>query len=395
MNLRSLFLISLVLVFALSTNAQTSSVFTTGLHTPNKIITGPGNILLVTEAGTTTPNTGRISVIDGTTGERRTLIDGLPSAVSFLGNPMGDPDGPSGLYRQGNTLYITIGIGDSTLPGAGPGLEVVNPSPSSPLFDSVLEITFPRGFPHFGGGFTLTATDQTAIESGSTVRLLNDDGSALSIRLAADLPNYRPAPRPGFPDNVKGSHLYGIVLYRKTFYLADAGHNQIKAVNSATGDISILVTFPDRPNPLFGTIGGPFVEAVPDNVHRVGNRLIVPLLTGFPFVPGLSEIRSVGIRPGDDVSLIGGLSSAIDVMRADTDDEDFAGEDGAYYTLEFSTNQLAGEPGRLRLYSSPDAAPITLLSDLITPTSMALDDDSGTIFITNIAAGTVTRVILP
>jgi len=153
MNLRSLFLISLVLVFALSTNAQTSSVFTTGLHTPNKIITGPGNILLVTEAGTTTPNTGRISVIDRTTGERRTLIDGLPSAVSFLGNPMGDPDGPSGLYRQGNTLYITIGIGDSTLPGAGPGLEVVNPSPSSPLFDSVLEITFPRGFPNFGGGF--------------------------------------------------------------------------------------------------------------------------------------------------------------------------------------------------------------------------------------------------
>jgi len=395
MNLRSLFLISLVLVFALSTNAQTSSVFTTGLHTPNKIITGPGNILLVTEAGTTTPNTGRISVIDRTTGERRTLIDGLPSAVSFLGNPMGDPDGPSGLYRQGNTLYITIGIGDSTLPGAGPGLEVVNPSPSSPLFDSVLEITFPRGFPNFGGGFTLTAADQTALASGSTVRLLNDDGRALSIRLAADLQNYRPAPRPGFPDNVKGSHLYGIVLYRKTFYLADAGHNQIKAVNSATGDISILVTFPDRPNPLFGTIGGPFVEAVPDNVHRVGNRLIVPLLTGFPFVPGLSEIRSVGIRPGGDVSLIGGLSSAIDVMRADTDDEDFAGEDGAYYTLEFSTNQLAGEPGRLRLYSSPDAAPITLLSDLITPTSMALDDDSGTIFITNIAAGTVTRVILP
>ena len=395
MNVRSFFLVFAILILGLSASSQTSSVFTTGLHTPNKIIIGPGGTLLVTEAGTRTANTGRISVIDRTTGERRTLIDGLPSAVSFLGNPMGDPDGPSALYRQGNTLYVTIGIGDSTLPGPGPGLEVVNPAPASPLFDSVLEITLPRGFPNVGSGFTLTADDQTDLAAGSTVRLINDEGGSLTIRLAADLPNYRPAPRPGFPDNVKGSHLYGIVYYRKTFYLADAGHNQIKAVNRTTGDISILVTFPDRPNPLFGTIGGPFIEAVPDNIHRVGNRLIVPLLTGFPFVPGLSEIRSVGTRRGDDIGLIGGLSSAIDVLRADTDDEDFAGEDSAYYTLEFSTNQLAGEPGRLRFYSSPDSAPVTLLSDLITPTSMAFDEDSGSIFITNIGPGTITKVVLP
>jgi hypothetical protein len=398
MKFGSFFAFLTILVFGASVSAQTSSVLTAGLETPNKVIAGPANSLFVTEAGTRTSNTGRISIIDRTTGDRRTLIDGLPSALSFLGNPEGDPDGPSGIFRQGNTLYVTIGIGDSTLPGAGPGLETVNPAPSSPLFDSILEISLPKRLPRFGGGFTLTLDDQFSLAAGGTVRLVNDEGSSITIRLAADLPNYRPAPRPGSPDNVKGSHLYGLVLYGKTFYVADAGHNQIKSVPVGTNDVSILVTFPDRANPLFPSVGGPFIEAVPDNLHRVGNRLIVPLLTGFPFVPGLSEIRSVGTRRGDDVGLIPNLSSAIDVQAADTSESEgdsFAGQDNAYYTLEFSTDQLAGQPGRLRFYSSPSVAPVTLLSNLITPTSMALAEDGGVIYITNIGPGTVTKVVLP
>jgi hypothetical protein len=115
-------------------------------------------------------------------------------------------------------------------------------------------------------------------------------------------------------------------------------------------------------------------------------------------VPGLSEIRSVGTRRGDDVGLIPNLSSAIDVQAADTSESEgdsFAGQDNAYYTLEFSTDQLAGQPGRLRFYSSPSVAPVTLLSNLITPTSMALAEDGGVIYITNIGPGTVTKVVLP
>src|SRR5215213_5547757 len=82
---------------AFSAAAQTASVFTAGLTTPNRIIPAGDNSLIVTEAGTRTPNTGRISLIDREKGARQTLLGGLPSAVSFLGNPAGDPDGPSGL----------------------------------------------------------------------------------------------------------------------------------------------------------------------------------------------------------------------------------------------------------------------------------------------------------
>jgi hypothetical protein len=65
--------------------AQTTSIHTTGLFLPNKIINAGEDSMLVSEAGTMTANTGRISRIDRATGQRYTLIDGLPSGVNNLG----------------------------------------------------------------------------------------------------------------------------------------------------------------------------------------------------------------------------------------------------------------------------------------------------------------------
>ena len=84
MNISKLLPLSLTLIALLcgSLLAQTTSVFTTGLTTPNKLISAGGNSLLVAEAGTLVPNTGRVSRVDRTTGARQTLISGLPSAVN-------------------------------------------------------------------------------------------------------------------------------------------------------------------------------------------------------------------------------------------------------------------------------------------------------------------------
>ncbi|MCY7347510.1 MAG: hypothetical protein LH614_15000, partial [Pyrinomonadaceae bacterium] len=65
-----------ILLGAVASRAQTS-VFTTGLNNPAKIITAGGSSLLVSESGTDTPNSGRVSLVNRTTGARRTLIDGL------------------------------------------------------------------------------------------------------------------------------------------------------------------------------------------------------------------------------------------------------------------------------------------------------------------------------
>jgi hypothetical protein len=393
-------LIRIAALFAVSiaaaalSSAQTSSVLTGGLNTPNKIVTAPGNSLLVAEAGTHAPNSGRISVIDRTSGTRHTLIGGLPSGVSFLGgNPAGDVDGPSGLLLRGNTLFVAIGVGDAVVRGPGPGLESPNPAmPSSPIFDSVLEITLPGRFTAVSE-FTLTPADQASLAAGGDVALTNSQGTQLSVRLVANLPDYAAAPRPGNPNNVKASHIYGVELFQKNVFVADAGLNDIKRFGRYTGDVSVLVEFPSRPNP---TPGPPFIEAVPDNIHRCGNRLMVPLLTGFPFLPNFAEVRSVGIRDGSNHGLIPGLTSAIDVLSVDGDDEGAVSDcDGPFYTIEFSLNFLMGAPGRLRYYSAPDAAPVNVFSNLITPTSMARDAESGDLFITNIGPGTVTRVEFP
>ncbi|PYT00662.1 MAG: hypothetical protein DMF63_06390 [Acidobacteria bacterium] len=397
---------------------QTAMVHTIGLNAPNKIINAPAHSMIVSEAGTTMPNTGRLSIVDRFSGARHTLISGLPSAVSFLGGPAGDPDGPSGIALQGNRLWMTIGVGDSVVPGGGPGLETPNPTPSSPLFDSVLELTLPGGFATLDSGFVLTAAQQLLLNSGATVTLRNAEDRSITIRLVADLPNWRPAPRPDAPNNVKASHLYGVEVWNKSLFLNDAGHNDIKQVSRITGDWSVYVAFPPRVNPT--PIGGPFIEAVPSNIHRFGNQLLVPMLTGFPFVQNFAEVRRVSLKDASDEQFIGGLTSAMDILKVENDGDKGAaestdaagsifvngkrdaaqqlltpGDGSSFYTLEFSTNMLMGAPGRLRFYATPDAAPVNVLSNLITPTSMARDGENGNLFITNIGPGTITKVTFP
>ena len=94
--------------------------------------------LIVSETGTATRHSGRISIID-TQGNRRTLIDGLPSGTSDVG----DPAGPAGIVMRGRSLYVLMSIGDSVLPAPGfPTRQLANPAVSSPIYSSVLEFKF-------------------------------------------------------------------------------------------------------------------------------------------------------------------------------------------------------------------------------------------------------------
>jgi len=87
-----------------------------GLRQPlGTSLTNQGN-LLVSENGTVPPDTGRISIVD-TSGNRRTLLDGLPSAISDVG----DPSGPHGIFMRGHALYVAIGTADVGRPGPSRG----------------------------------------------------------------------------------------------------------------------------------------------------------------------------------------------------------------------------------------------------------------------------------
>src|SRR5215475_48194 len=72
-----------------------------GLQVPLGITQSNLGNLLVSESGTGANFTGRISIVN-LKGERRTLLDGLPSGI----NDVQAPSGPAGLIMRGRTLYL-------------------------------------------------------------------------------------------------------------------------------------------------------------------------------------------------------------------------------------------------------------------------------------------------
>ena len=63
--------------------------------------------------------------------------------------------------------------------------------------------------------------------------------------------------------------------------------------------------------------------------------------------------------------------------------------------LELCFDMQAGKPGRLRRYTSPDDAPVVVADCLNSPTSMARDERTGELFITEIFTGRIVKVSAP
>jgi hypothetical protein len=379
--------------------AQSVSVFTGGLKGPTKVvITNKGN-LLVSESGDA-PNRGRLSVIDRQTRARRTILDGLPAGPS----PEGGVSGPSGLAVQGRTVYVAIGAGDGVLAGPAPGTEKANPNPSSPLLSSLLAVRVPANVEEITAGFTLTPADHAALKGGARVTLSNGAGDRLTVELVADFPDYTANPRPNFADNVRASNPFGVAVNGDLVYVVDASQNVVRVVGADSGAVATLTTFAPYANPL--PFGPPMIDAVPDSVRLFGDRLLVTTLTGFPFPPGVAQVRQVDLVTGEQSALINGLTTAIDVLPVRVPPADQgpplaskgAGqavpsvEQAHFFVLRISDNLAQGAPGRLLFYDSATAAPVTLAAPLVGPTCVARDPKSGDLFITSIFAGLVYRV---
>lgn len=358
-------------------------VITSGLLRPSKVIQTQQGNLLVAEVGTSASpvNSGRVSIVDRH-GKRRTLIDGLPSAPTNAANT---PSGPSGLFLRGRTLYITIGEGNPTLAGPVPRTEIVNPNPASPIFSSVLAVHFSADVEKKTKGISLTLADHIALAAGE--RLIRRDSSKgkITIELIVDFPDYVPEPLPSLAANVRHSHPYGLVADNDFLYVVDGGYNLVHKAEICSGAFEPLVTFANTANPLFGTIGPPQSENVPTSIRWYDGQLLVTLFSGFPFAAGTSQVLQVDPDFGVTSVLISGLSSAIDVAPVYACNETLG-----FLTLEYSTAQLAGAPGRLQLFDTAGEL-ISVLSDtLITPGSLVYDSQSDSIIVAEV---TLNRLI--
>ncbi len=378
--------LTILLGAATAVQAQGTSVFTTGLTNPAKIVTAGSASLLISESGTNTPNSGRISLVNRTTGARRTLIDGLPSGITTSG---GAPEvsGPSGIKLNGLKLYLSISAGDTSTQVTGGATP--NPAPSSPLLISILELTLPADYETLASGFTLLFADQTTLNGGAPVTLTNAEGKQLIVRLVVNLPNYVSDPRPALPENIRESNPYGIEISGGALYVVDASFNLLYRIQIATGAFEVFTTFAFKPNPT--PVGPPVIEPVPDSIRLVGNNLYISFLTGFPFVQGLAEVRTVNLNTRQQAVFIPNLTSALDVLPFNGT----GGDNDSYLVLEFSANMLAQAPGRLKLFTSPTESPRILAGNLVTPTSIARDAQTGSIFVTEKATGRIMRVNAP
>lgn len=352
--------------------AQQPVVYATGLSNPSKIITGAAGNLIVTEADDAN-NSGRISVI-APGGQVRAILKGLPSAKA-----LGDVDGPNGLAISGRTLYLTTAEGDAFVAGPTQGTNLPNPAgPSSPLFSSVLKVTFSDDIERIQQPFTLTPADHYTILDGNTVTLDNGNGAKASVELLNQFRFAIPDPRSIY----RNSHPYGLAIHPATpdtLYVNDSGMNTIVAINLTTGRSKVVTRFPValNPEPLANVPS----EAVPTSVRPYGNRLLVSLLGGAPFVPGSSRVMELDPATGTATPFITWLSSTIDVLpriRPNAPNQ--------FYTLEFSLGLLQGRPGRLMRYS-PEAT--TLSETLPAPTAMTIDEAAGNLYVTSRATGSV------
>lgn len=361
--------------------AQTTCAATpvaSGLARPIGLVQSNQGNLLVSESGTSTPNTGRISIVD-VAGHRNTFIDGLPSGISDVG----DPSGPSGLYLRGRTLYLVIGSGDTVFAGAIP-----NPNPSSPLFSSVLAIHFSAGVEKKAlHGFMLTAEDTQAIAGGSRVTLTNIDGQQITIELLVNFPDYTiDATSPSGFRNVTP---FTSLAIGDQLYVSDGGQNKIWRVDLPTATYSVLVAFPRIPNPLPGP---PLIEAVPTGLAYADGQLLVALFRGFPFPVGSSVVEQVDPVTGVHSPLITGLKTAIAVLPL----REGAGTD--YLVLQHASRpgpppSPASQPGLVLRFDAQGHPPTILADCLMRPTAMTLDEKSDMLYVTEYSTGRL--VVIP
>jgi hypothetical protein len=365
-----------MLLAGVEARAQCTPIIS-GLNSPLGITQSNLGNLIFSESGSAALHSGRISIVDSS-GNRGTLVDGMPSAI----NDVNEPSGPAGLFMRGRTLYVAIGIGNSLI--AGPpmsGTAFENPNPASPIFSSILALHFSANVEKTTSGFVLTFANQQELASGQKVTLSNAANEKLTVELIANFPNFTPNPPP--TGNVRGVNPFDLVVVGDQIYVTDGGQNSVWQVDIPTGAFSTLVTFPNVPNTLFGTIGGPTSEAVPTGIAYNNGQLLVTLFTGFPFAPDSSLVVQVDPSTGVTTQFISGRKTAIDVLPVRE------GSDTDHLVLQLASpfGPFFPPPGLLLHFETPAGAPTTVANCLLRPTSMVLDEKSGTLYVTELGAG--------
>ena len=273
-NKRMLFAYSLpLIVLATAVRGQQITVYASGLDGPRGLKFGPDGALYVAEAGRGGSNdttglcpqvvppvgpyrggpTARISKITGP-GQRTTVVDGLPSAISSL--PSGDTLGVADVVFLGANLFAVL---------TGGGCSHGNPQ-------------HPNGVIHVD-------------RNGGAWRYVSD----LSEFFQAN-----PVAHPELADFEPDGTPFTAVVHDGHFYIVEANHGQIGRVN-AGGHTERLLDFSSTEG-----------HVVPTAIAVHDDAFYVATLSLFPIVPGSAKVYRVS-RKGDILGSTSGFTAATGV----------------------------------------------------------------------------------
>jgi hypothetical protein len=198
-------------------------------------------------------------------------------------------------------------------------------------------------------------------------------------RVIADLAAYEIA---NDPDPMAiDSNLFGVAVNEGIAYVADAGGNDILAVDIASGEITTLAVTGGLEAPFLPESGNPMrqgemeIDSVPSGV-KIGpdGRLYVSYVTGAPFLPGFSPVDAFTLD-GQRETVASGLTMVSDVAF---------GPDGHLYACVMSTDMINGGPGQIVRVMS-DGNHLVVVDGLMLPNGIAFDAD-GHLLVTNKAS---------
>lgn len=372
------------LVAGATVSAADCEVVASDLRAPiGSVFTNQGNLLISETGIANVPASGRISIVS-TDGTRRTLLDGLPQGTNAAGT---DASGPNGITMRGRTVYVAIGQGDTVIPGLG-GLIVPNPDVSSQLFSSVLAIHLSAAAEKATTGFSLSEQDQLTLAGGGRVTLSNGGGDKLKIELVVNFEDYVAE---GVPGNVRNSNPFDMVVAGDNMFVTNGGLNKLYKVDLRSGAYTDLAIFDRIPN-LPGAAGPPSVEAVPTGLAYTDGTVLVSLLSGGPFLPGVSRIKAVDPVTGAQADFLTGLRTSIDILPVRE------GGDTDYLALENNFAPVPAFPpsgASIKRFEVPGGTGVAVHGcTMYRPTSMSYDTRSDTMYVTELLLGTVVKVPL-
>jgi len=310
--------------------AQTITTVTTGLTNPIALCRDHTGHIFVAESGTGN-NDGKICMIDSA-GNKRTVIYGLPS---FLDTATHQVTGSWRPYTSDSMLTVIVGEGPDTLAGTIMmfSMDSINGSLDSLTVSDTMNTIFIQPWVH----------------------------------------------SQGYPE----SDVYSAVWDSMgNIYAVDAGANAVLKIDSME-TISILDTFPAIPNSF--TPFPPFIDYVPTKIISTMNgAFYVCNLTGFPFVPGISEIQMIDTM-GTITPFIHGLSQAVD-MEMDSMNTIYVLQFGRFDSTGAS---IAGSASIVRIL--PGGAMDTVASGFGPSAGMALDS-SGGFYVTELVSGNLLHI---